>query len=259
MASEAMRHTHELPFSRTVEFVFRLGYRALRLGGPPRPDSFPEIIVSRKTGLVCAAIPLCATRTLKGFFLRNPNVDFAAELLRDTVPNVLRSERWRGTPLLFSVVRNPWSRAVTCYDKMIRGANIKRTFIGYRGIAVIAGHDGLSTKMSFDEFVDWLCGERGRDAVANRHWMSQYRFLSLPEMGSQYTKILRLESLERDLNEILSGLGLSYQAVEKTNSSATTAAGRLYATTREYYTPRTINAIGDRYSEDAKLFGYDSP
>jgi hypothetical protein len=252
-----MTHTGELPLASSVERVFRVGYWTLRLGGPPRPDSLPEIIVSRKMGLICAAIPLCGTRTLKQFFLRNPMMDFQAELLRDTVPNVLRSRRGSDGWLLFSVVRNPWSRVVTCYDKMIRGAYIKRSYWGYRGIAVLAGHDGLSTTMSFDEFVDWLCSDRGQDSVANRHWMSQHRFLSLSPAGVNYTHILRLESLERDLNSLLGPLGLPCQTVTKTNSSATTAAGRLYPTVKEYYTSRTANAIGNRYARDIELFGYD--
>ena len=254
---EAMNDTRELPFSRTLEHVFRFGYWTRRLGGPPQGDSLPDIIVSRKMGLICAAIPLCGTMALKRFFRSNSRVDFEAEQLRDTVPNVLRSKLGGETRLLFSVVRNPWSRVVSCYEKKIRGAYIKRSYLGYRGIAILAAHDGLSTTMSFDEFVEWLCDERGQDEVANRHWMSQYRFLSLSEVESKYDQIIRLESMEKDLNALLMRQGLPYQDITKMNSSATTASGRLYATTNQYYKPKTINAVGDRYARDIELFGYD--
>ena len=255
--SEAMRQTGELPFARTADLAFRFGYRAIRFGGSPWPDSLPDVIVSRKMGLVCAGIPLCGTMTLKRFFRSNPQVDFEAELLRDTIPNVLRSKLDGETRLLFSVVRNPWSRVVSCYEKKIRGAYIKRSYRGYKGIALIAGYDGLRPDMPFDAFVEWLCDVRGQDDVANRHWMSQHRFLSLSEVGTEYKKILRLESMEADLNSVLSDLGLPYQPLEKMNSSSTKAPGRLYATTKDYYKTRAINAVGDRYARDIELFGYD--
>ncbi len=246
----------ELPFASTVERVFRVGYRARRLAGPPRGDSLPEIILSRKLRLICAAIPLCGTRTLKNFFLANRDVDFEAELLRDTVPNVLRSKPCGDTPLLFSVVRNPWSRVVSCYEKKIRGAYAKPGYSGYKVISIVAGYDGLSVRMSFDAFVEWLCGEEGRDDIANRHWMSQHKFIPLSEVECKHVKILRLDSIEHDLNAMLACRGLPYQVVKKENSSASTASGRLRATTREYYNTGTINAIGDRYARDIELFGY---
>jgi hypothetical protein len=250
--------TGEVPFASSVERACRFAYWTLRLGGRTRPDSVPEIIVSRKLGFICAAIPLCGSRTLKNFFLTNPNVDFEAKLSREPVPNALRLKNGADRTLLFSVVRNPWSRAVSCYEKKVRNAFInRRTYRGYKGAALIAGYPGLRPSMPFDEFVEWLCDERGQDDVANRHWMSQHKFLSLPDLGHRYTDIFRLESLELDLNELLLRLGVQHQAVKRTNSSATTASGRLYATDKEYYTPRTINAVGDRYARDIELFGYD--
>ncbi len=247
----------ELPFAQAVERVFRIGYRARRLTGPPKPDSVPEIIISRKAGLICASIPLCGTRTLKHFFLSNREVDFKAELLRDTVANVLRSKPCGDGPLLFSVVRNPWSRVVSCYEKKIRGAYAKRRYRGYAGISVLAGYDGLSARMSFDAFVEWLCSREGQDDIANRHWISQHKFLPFCEISPGHLRILRLESLERDLNSLLAYRGLPNRFVEKAGSSAATLTGRLYATTKEYYRPSTINAIGDRYASDLELFGYE--
>jgi hypothetical protein len=252
-----MTHTGEVPFASSVERAFRIAYWTLRLGGRPRPDCVPEIIVSRKLGFMCAAIPLCGSRTLKNFLLTNPNFDFEAILLREPIPNALRLKNGADKTLLLGVVRSPWSRVVSCYEKKVRGAFISRSYRGYKGAALIAGYHGLCPSMSFDEFVEWLCDERGQDDVANRHWMSQHKFLSLPDAGHRYTGILRLESLERDLNEFLSRLGVQHLALPKTNSSATTASGRLYAATKEYYTPRTINAVGDRYARDIELFGYD--
>ena len=255
--TEPITHTGEVPFASSVERACRFAYWTLRLGGRPRPDSLPEIIFSRKLGFMCAAIPLCGSRTLKNFFLTNPNFDFEAKLSRETVPSALRLKNGADKTLLFSVVRNPWSRVVSCYEKKVRGAFISRTYRGYKGAALIAGYDGLSPSMSFDEFVEWLCDERGQDDVANRHWMSQHKFLSLPDLGHEYAGIFKLETLEPDLNEFLSRLGVQHQVLKKTNSSATTASGRLYATDKEYYTPRTLNAVGDRYAGDIELFGYD--
>jgi hypothetical protein len=247
----------ELPLARSIELVFRAGYRARRLVNPLQGDSLPEIIISRKMGLICAAIPLCGTRTLKNFFISNRKVHFEAELLRDTVPKILRSKPCGDKPLVFSVVRNPWSRVVSCYEKKIRGAYSKRSYRGYKGILNVAAYEGLSTRMSFDAFVEWLCAAEGRDDVANRHWMSQYRFLSLSEINRDCIKIIRLESMQKGLNCVLADRGLSYQCLEKENSSATTVSGRLHATTKEYYTASAINAIGDRYARDIELFGYD--
>ena len=58
------------------------------------------------------------TKTLKDFFLRNPDVDFGAELLRDTVPNVLRSKPCGGTPRRCRRARRDGSPA--CAIRMCR-------------------------------------------------------------------------------------------------------------------------------------------
>jgi hypothetical protein len=252
-----MNDTPTLPFAKAVECVFRYGIWARRLGGPPKPDCTPEIIASWQMGFVCAGIPLCGTRMLKQFFLSHPTVNFQAELLRDTIQNVLASKRAGNVPTLFAIVRNPWSRVVSCYEKKIRGGYLKRSYRGYKGIATIAGYEGLSVTMSFSAFVEWLCSERGRDHLANRHWMSQHKFLPVSDVDSKNIQLLRLESIEKDLNSILAQFGLPYLPVPKLNSSARTAVGRLHARTEDYYTPETINAVRDRYAKDIEMFGYD--
>lgn len=252
-----MKSTRELRFSRTIHHTFQLAFWLLRFGVRFKSDDLPDIIVSRKFGLMCAAIPLCGTRALKDFFQLNDNVDFGERVLRDTISNVLRSEGFLDNPLIFTAVRDPWSRVVSCYEKKIRGAYIKSSYKGARGIAILARHEGLSTSMSFSSFVDWLCSENGRDEIADRHWMSQHRFLSLPEIETSNLMILRLHSLEKDLNALLAKVALPYQRLKKVNSSATTVSGRLYEKTQDYYTKRTIEAVAMRYAKDIELFGFE--
>ena len=252
-----MNNARELPFSRTIQHAFQVVFWLFRFSGRLKPDDLPDIIVSRKFGLVCAGIPLCGTRSLKNFFRLNESVDFGERMLRDTITNVLRSEGFRDPPLIFTAVRDPWSRVVSCYEKKIRGAYIKSSYKGVRGISILARHDGLRTSMTFDSFVDWLCSESGRDEIADRHWMSQYRFLSLSEMDLSSLTILRLHSLEKDLNALLGHVGLPYQPLQKVNSSATTVSGRLHVRTKDYYTEKTIAAVAMRYERDIDLFGFE--
>lgn len=250
-----MKSTRELRFSRTIHHTFQLAFWLLRFGVRFKSDDLPDIIVSRKFGLVCAAIPLCGTRALKDFFQLNDNVDFGERVLRDTISNVLRSEGFLDNPLIFTAVRDPWSRVVSCYEKKIRGAYIKSSYKGARGIAILARHEGLSTSMSFSSFVDWLCSENGRDEIADRHWMSQYRFLSLSEIDLSDLTILRLHAIEKDLDMLLGKVGLPYLPLRKINSSAATISGRMHVKTRDYYTEKTIKAVAMRYERDIELFG----
>ncbi len=252
-----MTQRKELKFARAIEHLFRIGHSVKRFGGPPRGDSLPEILISRNPDIICAAISLCGTRTLKNFFSSNPVVNYNGKILRDKIPNILKTNTQESRPLVFSVVRNPWSRVVSCYEKKIRGAYIKESYRQTRAISIIAGYKGLSTNMSFDAFVEWLCNEKGTDETANRHWMSQHKFLSNNGSIDSNIKILKLESLEKGLNSVLGEFGLPYQPIPKTNSSAAKASQRLHSSTRAYYSKKTIDAIANRYATDIEIFGYE--
>jgi hypothetical protein len=175
--------------------------------------------------------------------------------VQDSIDNALREGMAGEAPLVFTVIRDPWSRVVSCYEKKIRGAHSKRSYRGYKGIAAIAKYDGLSVTMTFSAFVEWLCSERGQDHCANRHWMSQHKFL--PDfVPRSIIVLLKLESLEQDLNSVLAQLGLPYQPVPRLNSSTKTLVGRLHHHTKDYYTTPLRDAIGNRYADDIQRFGY---
>ena len=70
-----------------------------------------------------------------------------------------RAQQCGETQLCFSVVRDPWSRVVSCYEKKIRGAYAAHP---YRGIPLIASYRGLSWRMPFDAFVEWLCSPKAK-------------------------------------------------------------------------------------------------
>ena len=180
----------EAYFSSTVELILRAGYAVRRVMWPPTADCLPEIIVSSKYRLICATLPLCGSRTLKNFFLSSQALRFDARLHRGTVATVSRAQQCGETQLVFSVVRDPWSRVVSCYEKKIRGAYAAHP---YRGIPLIASYRGLSSRMPFDAFVEWLCSPEGQDDLANRHWMSQHRFLPLSDIMSGTMKVLKLK------------------------------------------------------------------
>jgi len=111
--------------------------------------------------------------------------------------------------------------------------------------------------MSFRDFVDWLCSSEGSDEIANRHWMSQHRFLFGQNGLCQYDALLKLEDLDSGLRPLFEKLDVPVGRLLITNATDRMPIKRQHKCYRDYYDDVTANAIATRYHRDLELFEYE--
>ncbi|MGE0118043.1 MAG: sulfotransferase family 2 domain-containing protein [Dongiaceae bacterium] len=207
---------------------------------------FPSI-VSNKYRFAFCGIPKVATKSIRAALLRSPEIA-AFTVNRGAVALAAEGDPYRHH-YRFSFVRNPWSRVVSCYrDKIL----IQRsTVIGK--IAIIADHPGLSPSLPFDAFVEWLCSEEGSDRCADRHWMSQHKFL-MDAAGSIVCDFVgRLENIETDFKTVCDAVCLPPIKLPHGNRSTDGQGPYGY---RDIYNDRTRKLVGQRYERDVDAFKY---
>ncbi|MGI9417588.1 MAG: sulfotransferase family 2 domain-containing protein [Geminicoccaceae bacterium] len=206
-------------------------------------------IVSRNRRFVIAPVPKVGTKTLK-VMLQQLGSDSASDIditfmnaplhvcLDDLGPDYA----------VFSLVRNPWSRALSCYRNKIRSTRLG-------DLAIRSRYAGLDPGMSFPDFVRWLDRDDGRDETADRHWISQSRLLTHPETGHILcTRIGKFESFQIDVEAFLRDVGLGHLEILHINQ---TAASRDPTSYRTAYDAETRDIIRRRYRSDIEMFGYD--
>ncbi|MFP4011558.1 MAG: sulfotransferase family 2 domain-containing protein [Spirochaetaceae bacterium] len=145
-------------------------------------------------------------------------------------------------------VRNPWDRLVSCYANKL---NRRHLFQGpeRRGTLKSLQAAGLySAEMSFADFVRAV----GiiPDSEANRHFRSQYTFLTDRRGSLMPQRIYRFEKLDEDLSALISDFGLPRMELPHKKSTSR----RDY---REYYTPELRDMVAQRYADDIELFDYE--
>ena len=122
-------------------------------------------------------------------------------------------------------------------------------------------YDGIYYKMPFQEFVYWLGSEAGRDDVANRHWISQYRLLydgerQIPDF------VGRIETLEADFALVCDEVGMPKLDLPWVHKSAAwqpedkKTSGNEPDNYYRYYTEELAKVISGRYEKDIRVFDY---
>jgi hypothetical protein len=154
----------------------------------------------------------------------------------------------------FSVVRHPFTRMVSCYiDKIMDLNEDKHRMLTKAGMSTLPN--------SFAEFVDFVCSEQGRDAVANAHWGSQSAILC-DDRGALAVDIVgRLESLDEDLAQIFETLEMDMpKNYRHKNQRSLHAANKPSVSTEDenYWTDAVERRLMDRFRLDYELFGYRS-
>jgi Sulfotransferase family len=222
-------------------------YDSLFLKRASRPDYTSEKVLLRDRGVMFVGVPKVATRSILAALNTAAGGDKQGQLIVELdIQTVMRRYPEASTYFKFTFVRNPWSRAVSCYlDKIRNDDPIKQARHLHR-------RRGLKAGMSFEAFAEWLNSQEGSDDVADRHWMSQHRILSYdqPDVIS-YDFVGRFERLAQDYQRLqkLSGLVLP-----RLSHRLKTQAPNEY---RIMYNDRSIESIAQRYAEDIKMFGYD--
>lgn len=139
----------------------------------------------------------------------------------------------------FTVVRDPYTRALSCYlDKIVSGPKL-----GY-----LAEHGGFAGKPTFEQFCEYLATG---GLYSNAHWAPQTSLLLMPLSAFDY--VGRVESLNKDVTEIFRLLQLEPPVtLERAGPRATHAEKAL----SQYMTKRAKHLIADLYKLDFAAFGY---
>ena len=140
----------------------------------------------------------------------------------------------------FCFVRNPWDKLVSFYcDKLNINNPSHRDFLKYNGFKV---------GISFEELVYAIRDIQDREA--ERHFKSQYTFVTDQRNNLVVDFVGRFENLEEDFNKICKIAGLPPIALPHRYKSVHDH----YST---YYTDETRRVVAERYKKDIEMFGYD--
>ena len=108
--------------------------------------------------------------------------------------------------------------------------------------------------MTFADFLQWLLTKEGGDECANRHWVSQYKFIMNEEESilHEFSRVVRMSEVDSFIDE-LSGLfsldRTSYARHNKSAGNLESGAYKLDDDLREM--------IYERYAKDYEMIGFD--
>ena len=206
--------------------------------------------VSNPYRFVYFAIPKVATSTFRHVLLSEHDSRLGAKIVYTNTAALLSDFPETANYFKFSFVRNPWSRALSCYRNKVRQVYL----IGH--LSIMSRYSGLRPGMAFDDFVDWLASPEGSDEKADRHWISQHRILAGADGQPACDFVGRQESIQRDFDHVCEVIGLPHTSLPVVHRMG--GGGASSSTDyREFYSKRTQQIIADRYAKDIELFGYD--
>lgn len=227
------------------------------------PDYFMHIIPQRK--LIYIEVPKSASsyilEKLQELTTSNTNrvtnihrrseSGFQSPLSMGIVPFV----RFIDDPetLIFTSVRNPYSRIVSCYfDKFSNvtigdGSYISNVYISYQRIAMRPVSDGGA--ISFENFVDFACATA--PFRFDGHWCRQSDII--PEAIAKPRAIVRFETMQEDFVAVLRALPVGpLLPSPPTTQRPATSERRL----KEVLSAGTAARIFGTYAVDFSRFGY---
>ena len=137
----------------------------------------------------------------------------------------------------FTVVRNPWDRAVSSYASMatVRSAEDRQVFLST---------NGWSTMPSFEEVVT-----KGRD-IAAIGWGAHPSSPQSAWIDAGIDLVIKFENLEAEIQPIRDMFVGTTIAIPKLNASTRNTDYRTY------YNDTTKNAIATMFAEDIAKWGY---
>lgn len=114
--------------------------------------------------------------------------------------------------------------------------------------------------MPFEEFVDWLCSEMGKDSNTDKHWVSQYKLI-YEENPVQPDTIIELKEFESQFIEVFEKIGAPIPNVVRTGSSKDQHFDPLFDSKKQYYeslSKKITKKIEKRYKKDCEVLGYSN-
>jgi len=189
---------------------------------------------------------------------RQPDVDLGSREVTDELWRLLGENGRYSDYFKFTFVRNPWARVVSCWKNKIHEP--KEDVI----TKIINKYQGLRPNMPFDEFVRFLSESPfGRDESANRHWASQFLFITDPSGRVLVNSIGKTEKLKDDFESIRQQIGLPQLELPWLNTrlgwnpGKETLANENSRYYRDFYNTETRELVRRRYRIDIEAFGYE--
>ena len=216
-----------------------------------QPDDQTQNLVIHPYKLIFVPIPKVASSSFKaGFRILSKREGFKLKLVEDSIFNMLGKNRLYDDYSVATVVRNPYSRVVSTYlDQIKNPAPTIQVRVHSR-----FRDKGLDQDMSFERYIDWLCGPEGRDESADQHWISQYRLLHFPLMQKRIDFVGKLENLKSDTDKLMSMIGID--GFELPNAGPRTF-GAVSGKHRDFYNDRLKKMVASRYEADLDYFKYE--
>ena len=150
---------------------------------------------------------------------------------------------------VFSFVRNPWNRVLSCYRYMIEEP--RRQGMPMREVFRHRGQ--FHQEMEFGDFC--LAVADTPDADIDVHLKSQCHLLRAADGRWMPEFVGRLENFGKHISVVAARLGIDMPArLPKRNTTDSTVGG-----SAEYRSAASREAIGTRYAEDIKTFEYNFP
>lgn len=131
----------------------------------------------------------------------------------------------------FTVVRNPWEKAVSQFIYMKHVRKDLRKFIG------------MTKWTSFKKYLKLISKKE------HVQWMKQVDFICEKNGKIMVDKVIRFENIEKEFELVRQHLGIPDIKLPWVNKSK-----RKHYT--EYYNKRTIQMVSNLYKEDIKAFNY---
>lgn len=226
----------------------------------PKSDFLNHTYISLRNHYVYTAVGKAANSTVKHhiYDLEYLGTRFKTKSLHDRqsapllspfqLPDDLMEEVFTSPKYFrFSVVRNPYSRLLSCYLDRIVPANSAP----YRQLMLEMGKPA-GTQLSFAEFIETICKQKPYDQ--NNHWRLQT--CEICTEAIHYDFVGKQESFAVDMaqvwSHIASGRKIPNFASENKAPSITSASKHL----GEYYTPELVEMVREAYREDFATFGY---
>ena len=138
----------------------------------------------------------------------------------------------------FSIIRNPWDRAVSDYKYWTRPCS---PFLDFLKSTTL--EDYLLIRNGYEK-INHLRDTTGRAD----HFYAQYSFIET-DGESQMNYIIRFENLQQDFNIVCNEIGLPKQQLPHCKKTK-----RKHYT--EYYDNETREIVAEKYAKDIEYFGY---
>lgn len=223
-----------------------------------------NVIVNEKFKILFCYIPKIACTQWKTTLaqLRNRSEpkhwihdDRNFELFTDYPP--YKAQKMLRTYYKFLFVREPFERLLSAYiDKFY---NSNPDFYAVWGHDIVSrykkGMTPEETKITFDEFVNYVVKVQDSGMFCNEHWQT-YDKLCQP-CGINYDFVGRFENLEEEARHVLeiSGLNKNVSFPQVKTSNTASKISSFYS----QLSKQQLNSILRIFRDDSEMFGYDLP